>query len=211
MFNSYQESMRVPLVFSNPRLWPAPLKSSALVSHVDAVPTLAALLGAPPGLAAAAGWQGVSYANTVINPAAYPHVQEEILWLFYDFQYGQSAWPGTPTEPFLIHTVVEDRFTYSEVWDPTGRTAAEYEMYDRLTDPQETDNLAWPGRAASLTPEQAAQKDRLAAKLAQAVATKLTPRLGYKWHLNMTSSAMATLATGGGGGVNTCPGRRVGR
>ena len=44
-FNMYRESINVPLVYSNPRLWPKPVVSSALVSHVDFVPTMAKLLG----------------------------------------------------------------------------------------------------------------------------------------------------------------------
>src|SRR5262249_28669808 len=47
-FNFYEESIRVPLVYSNPRLYPEPRTSTALVSHVDFLPTLASLFGAPP-------------------------------------------------------------------------------------------------------------------------------------------------------------------
>jgi arylsulfatase A-like enzyme len=46
-FNFYEESTRVPLVYSNPRLFPRPRTSDALVSHVDFLPTLASLVGAP--------------------------------------------------------------------------------------------------------------------------------------------------------------------
>ena len=37
--------MRVPLVYSNPKLYPKPLSTDALVSHVDFLPTLASLVG----------------------------------------------------------------------------------------------------------------------------------------------------------------------
>jgi hypothetical protein len=36
---------QVPLVFSNPIIWPKPVVTNALVSHVDFVPTMASLLG----------------------------------------------------------------------------------------------------------------------------------------------------------------------
>src|SRR5439155_1620414 len=55
-FNVYEETTRVPLVYSNPRLFPRPRRSSALVSHVDFLPTLATLFGAPRS--ARANWQG---------------------------------------------------------------------------------------------------------------------------------------------------------
>ena len=48
MFNVYEESIRVPLVISNPVLFPQSRESDALVSLVDLVPTLLGLTGDPP-------------------------------------------------------------------------------------------------------------------------------------------------------------------
>ena len=45
MFNAYEESIRVPLVVSNPVLFPEPRESDALVSLVDLVPTFLGLAG----------------------------------------------------------------------------------------------------------------------------------------------------------------------
>jgi len=192
MFNFYEESLRVPLIYSNPLLWPSPVKTDALVSHVDFVPTMANLLGAPPGLAAATGWQGVSYANNVILGPSAPPVQDNIVFTFDDFQYGQSVYFGIPSPPNLIRSIVEERWKFAEYYDPTGRTASEYECYDLVTDPNETDNLCWPARPGSLTPYQVAQKNRLAAKLAQTVALELAPRLGVTWPVAIGSSSMRT-------------------
>ena len=82
-FNVYEESLRLPLVFSNPRLFPEARESDALVSHVDLLPTLASLIDAPD--AARAGWQGVDYSALlrVRNPTAPPvhvhvHLQDHI-------------------------------------------------------------------------------------------------------------------------------------
>jgi arylsulfatase A-like enzyme len=71
-FNFYEETIRVPLVYSNPRLYPQPVKSRALVSHVDFLPTIASLIQAPAS--ARANWQGVDYSNLVLNtsPARRP-------------------------------------------------------------------------------------------------------------------------------------------
>ena len=46
-FNFYEESIRVPLVYSNPRLFPTAHVNRSLVSHVDFLPTLASLVGTP--------------------------------------------------------------------------------------------------------------------------------------------------------------------
>ena len=74
-------------------------------------------------------------------------------------------------------------------------------MYDLLTDPNETNNLAFHdpnfpqsltngcgGFCANLTAEQLAQRQRLSAKLRQITETKLRPRLGVQWAINLTST-----------------------
>ena len=66
-FNFYEESTRVPLVYSNPRLFKRPRTSDALVSHVDFLPTLASLVGAPAS--ARSEWQGVDYSEQILSAA----------------------------------------------------------------------------------------------------------------------------------------------
>ncbi len=66
-FNFYEEATRVPLVYSNPKLFPKPHQTEALVSHVDFLPTLASLAAAPKS--ARANWQGVDYSKLVLHPS----------------------------------------------------------------------------------------------------------------------------------------------
>src|SRR6185437_15463547 len=47
MFNAYEETIRVPLVFSNPLLFPQAVSTDAPASLVDLVPTLLSIAGAP--------------------------------------------------------------------------------------------------------------------------------------------------------------------
>jgi len=191
MFNMYEQSLRVPLVISNPKLYPRPLQSDALVSHVDMVPTLATLMGTPPALVAAAGWQGVSYADAVVQPERFTTPQDEIVFLFDDFQFGQPAYPGFPGPQTHIVALVEARWKFAMYYDPKGVYPSEYEMYDLWTDPREVVNLAWPG--ANVTAEQRAQRTRLAAKLQRVIDVRLAPRLGVEWQLDITSTSMAAL------------------
>ena len=39
VFNAYEETLRVPLVISNPLLFPEPVRTDALASLIDVVPT----------------------------------------------------------------------------------------------------------------------------------------------------------------------------
>ena len=90
----------MPLVYSNPKLFPAPAKSDALVSHVDFLPTLASLAAAPQS--ARAGWEGVDYSKLVLHPsskrwklAKYYDVKGEKppQWEMYDLSTTRS--PGS--------------------------------------------------------------------------------------------------------------------
>src|SRR5947208_5034664 len=58
-----------------------------LFPHVDFLPTIASLFGAPA--AARANWQGVDYSSLVLNPSA-PPVQDYTVFTYDDYQSGQK-------------------------------------------------------------------------------------------------------------------------
>jgi arylsulfatase A-like enzyme len=53
-------------VISNPKVYKRSQRCNHLVSHVDFLPTLAALFGAPKK--ARANWQGVDYSSSIVKP-----------------------------------------------------------------------------------------------------------------------------------------------
>jgi arylsulfatase A-like enzyme len=155
----YEESLRVPLIFSNPRLYPQPVKSNALVSHVDFLPTLASLFGAPRS--ARADWQGVDYSRLVIDPSG-PPTQREIIFTFDDYQSGQAT-PPYPDPPNHIVSIRERRWKLAKYYDAEGKVPPQWEMYDLRTDPLERTNLAYEGFHRS--PQQEREFRRLKRKL----------------------------------------------
>jgi arylsulfatase A-like enzyme len=166
-FNFYEESLRVPLVYSNPRLFRTPRRSKALVSHVDFLPTLASLFAAPQS--ARSAWQGRDYSSLVLRKNAAP-VQNYVVFTYDDFQAGQSSGPYVPP-PQHITSIRETRWKLARYDDPNGKVRTEWEMYDLKTDPLETTNLARPGY--SRTKAERAQLARLRRKLARVQATRL--------------------------------------
>lgn len=55
-FHAYEENLRVPCIFHNPRLFPDARRDATIGAHIDITPSIAHLLGVPsPG-----GWQGRS-------------------------------------------------------------------------------------------------------------------------------------------------------
>jgi choline-sulfatase len=168
-FNVYEESLRVPLVYSNPTLFPAARTSNALVSHVDFLPTLASLFGAPTR--ARARWQGVDYSRLVLDPAAQP-VQDYTVFTYDDFQSGQASGPY-PTPPNHIVSIREERWKLAEYYDVRGRFPSQFELYDLLSDPLEQVNIAH--RTHHRTAEETREFIRLRTKLAIVRKTRLQP------------------------------------
>jgi choline-sulfatase len=172
-FNFYEEATRVPLVYSNPKLFPAPQSTDALVSHVDFLPTLASLAKAPKS--ARADWQGKDYSKLVLQPKSAKPVQDYVVFTYDDFQSGQAS-PPYPKPPNHIVSIREGRWKLARYYDVSKKNPKppQWEMYDLKTDPLEKKNLAYEGYERSEREE--AQLQRLKRKLARVEKTRLDPR-----------------------------------
>ncbi len=169
-FNFYEEATRVPLVYSNPKLFPKPAQTEALVSHVDFLPTLASLAAAPKS--ARANWQGVDYSKLVLHPSTKNSVQDYVVFTYDDYQSGQKNRPY-PKPPNHIVSIREGRWKLARYYDVKGRAPTQWEMYDLKTDPLERKNLAYSGYERSKEEER--EFLRLKRKLAQVEKTRLKP------------------------------------
>lgn len=187
-FVGYEEAVRVPMVWSNPELFPTPRSSDALVSHVDLLPTLCALTGVPNWRAK--GFKGVDYSSLLLNPTA-PPVQEYVLFTSDDIYAGQNqaTFPNGVAHPInRIQMIRTADFKYVRYYgDPS--VGEQDEFYDLRPDggdydlveqqPLELKNLSyWAATRPQppvLTPVQAAARDKLARDLAFAAAARLQP------------------------------------
>lgn len=174
-FNFYEESIRVPLVYSNPKLFPNPLTSDALVSHVDFLPTLASLYGyqnTPTGRLNPLTCAGVDYSSIVLENAE--SVQDYIVFTYDDYQSGQAHSMYYPPPPNHVVGIIQSRWKFAEYYDAAGAIPSQFEMYDLLADPLETTNLA-----NSLSdPTVASQFLSLQSQLEQVKNTRLQPLTG---------------------------------
>lgn len=171
-FNFYEEAIRVPLVYSNPKLFPKPAETDALVSHVDFLPTLASLAAAPKP--ARAPWQGVDYSEVVLRPKTAKAPQDYIVFTYDDFQSGQKT-PPYPKPPNHIVSIREGRWKLAKYHDVANQIRKakppQWEMYDLKTDPYEETNLAYKGYERSELQEREFQ--RLKRKLARVEKSRL--------------------------------------
>jgi choline-sulfatase len=159
-FNVYEETINIPLVISNPVLFPEPVETDSLASLIDVLPTMLSLSGAgapdcelsgkdlTPVLADAArsaerervASSAVDLGSVLEHPAPAPSVQGDLHFTYDDHQAGTATReaPGQPNRIRAVRTVGEKLAVY---FDPNGRKTPEWEMYDLERDPNEVTNL----------------------------------------------------------------------
>jgi arylsulfatase A-like enzyme len=170
-FNVYEESLRVPLIISNPVLVPEGRTCPHPASLLDILPTVAELLGVEPLPSLA----GTSLAPLIHDGGSGP-VQDEVLFTFDDMHAGsglvQEILPGVPGR---VRCIRERFFKYARYFDDSGDRPDEHELYDLAADPHEMNNLAHPDHPRFNEPTVAAERERLAAKLAALEADSARP------------------------------------
>jgi arylsulfatase A-like enzyme len=155
----YQENLRVPLVIADP-VRPATHGSTttSLTSHIDLVPTLAAIAGATTSL----DWMhGHDLTPLLDDPTS--SVRDGLL-VTSDAASSGLALPGLK---YVIRGVLTDQYSYGRYSTPQdvnnpGATF-EHECYDRNADPGELHNLANDPSSASIRADLDSLVDEIAA------------------------------------------------
>jgi choline-sulfatase len=156
-YNMYRETLSVPLIFSNPLLYPAPQQTEALSSLIDVLPTLATIGGVrEPGRF---GFKGRDLTPILTNPRA---TVQDVL----HFTYEDDVFPvkGADCIRAIVETRGEREWKYGVYYDPFTGAPVEYEMYDLANDPYEMTNLAHPVHS---TPETDIERARLHQRLSE--------------------------------------------
>lgn len=103
MFNAYEESIRVPMIWSNPQYFKGGQKSEALVSLIDFLPTVANFYGASEDSITSYDLRGVDYSPIIkraSKKSSLDHskldVQSSIIYTYDDIYAGQDPRGSTP-------------------------------------------------------------------------------------------------------------------
>lgn len=179
-FNVYQESIKVPLVWSNPVLFPKPMVSDALVSLVDLLPTLASFCGIKN--LERYNMQGRDYSSLFTNPEG--KIQDYTYFINTDVKAGQAI-PQAAFPPNHVAMVRDAHFKYARYYGGTtlkGTTSnrVQEEFYNLATDvdrgtgePLEYENKSqWAkaqGAPWKLTPEETKKRAEMKALLEQSM------------------------------------------
>ena len=168
-FNAYDETMRIPLVYSNPDILQGGTTCDAMVSHVDFLPTLAGLFDAPKS--GRANWEGKNYSKLVLGESRKP-VQDYVAFTFDDYQAGQANGPYVQAPQHVV-AIREKDWKIAKYYDANHKVPPQWELYDLKHDTIEARNLAAPGHRRNR--HQQSEYERLRKKLAKVEATRLQP------------------------------------
>jgi len=167
-YSAYEEMIHIPLVISNPQLYPEPRATQAFYSHLDLLPTLAELAGAPQ---LASYGLGKSIVPVMRDPSA--TVQDAVLFS-YDDVFGLPAGAAGAN----LRALREGDWTYAVYFGIDG-SGIEYELYDLATDPLQMKNLLHGQPSADVRSEWARLHETLTRKLMEAANLPLS----FPWPL----------------------------
>jgi choline-sulfatase len=168
-YNAYEETVHVPLVVSNPRLFPDSVRTDALASLVDIMPTLAALAGASvPSDWGLKGRDLSPVIQAAIEDPGKPAgpVQDSIL-----FTTDETLGDKIVKQPSHIRCLIQDRWKLAMYFDPAGAVDPVYELYDLKNDPSELRNMAAPDGPHYDSAMVATMKAKLDQKMAETGTT----------------------------------------
>lgn len=112
-YNAYRETLSIPLIVSNPRLYPQPRSTDSFAGLIDVLPTLATVTGAPESQRY--GFRGHDLTPILSDPKA--SVQD-----FLHFTYEDDVFPVKGAA--FLRAIVEEGWKYAVYYDPfTGPEA----------------------------------------------------------------------------------------
>jgi len=127
-FNVYDETLRVPYIFSNPEVinnTGKPLYTTQPAGLIDIIPTLAGLLQLTPS----ENIRGTNLTAAVLDPHADNDLQESHLFTFDDIRAGNKNVPQSVNAANRIRCVRTKNWKYARYFHVDGSYAEEYELY----------------------------------------------------------------------------------
>jgi arylsulfatase A-like enzyme len=124
-FNAYEETMRIPMVFSNPKLYSQRYESEQLISLIDILPTLAGYFDMTPPV----GTRGVDMSAVLRDPTLTEPVQDSTLFTFDDIRAGATGVKEPINAADRIRCIRESNWKFSRYFRTEGSYPEEFEMY----------------------------------------------------------------------------------
>lgn len=127
-FNAYEETLRVPYIFSNPKVvnpTGKPMETRQLAGLIDIAPTLAGLLG----IKAPSHVRGVDLSAAVLDPHLEAPIRDSHLFTFDDIRAGNKSQPQAVNAANRLRSVRTHDWKYTRYFHADGSYKEEYELY----------------------------------------------------------------------------------
>lgn len=138
-FVAYEEALRIPMVISNPLVFPKEMEhksSEELATLIDVLPTLSNFVKLP----VPADCRGVNLLPIIENNES---VQDAILFTFDDTKSGSASLPSSVKTCNRLRSIRTKKWKYTYYFDALNSYEVEYELYNLEKDPNESHNLAY--------------------------------------------------------------------
>ncbi|CDR34210.1 sulfatase-like hydrolase/transferase [Criblamydia sequanensis] len=165
-YTVYEEMTHIPLIISNPQLFPNPKTTDAFYCHLDLLPTIAELTGVPEFAQYGKGVSIVPILNNEVES-----VQDSILFTYDDNFFLPEDVPGGH-----IRAIRKGDWVYAVYYSADG-SHFEYEMYDLKNDPGQLHNLLYK----DVSPENASQANKLHRDLKEKIDQAEALPVGFPW------------------------------
>ncbi|MDB6081061.1 MAG: Sulfatase [Chlamydiia bacterium] len=165
-YTMYEEAIHIPLIVSNPKMYPSPQTTSALYSHLDLLPTLAELAQVPHF-----SQYGKGVSMVPVLKSEKESVQDSILFTYDDVFFLPSNTPGGH-----MRAIREGDWSYAVYYSEDGSNF-EYELYNLQKDPGQLHNLLYKDPIAEI----AVEANRLHAKLKEKIDHSQALPKGFCW------------------------------
>ncbi|HLM42848.1 MAG TPA: sulfatase-like hydrolase/transferase, partial [Myxococcaceae bacterium] len=173
-YNAYDETINVPLIISNPQLFPSPVVTRELAGHIDLLPTVASVAGVLDQYKHK--FKGIDLSPLFTAPDQ--SLQEAIHFTFDDKGMEPLIKISSDT-PRYIRALRTKDWLYGAYYGYTkGGPVFDYELYDLENDPDEKINLAHP---VHRTPESKQKLRDMNTQLIKAMYTYGTTPRGFDW------------------------------
>ena len=147
-FVAYEEALRIPMVLSNPVLFPNNGENKItkeMATLIDILPTVASIVGVtPPSYV-----RGYDLTPLIDGGS----VQEEILFTFDDTKSGSSGLPSSVKTCNRLRTIRTKEWKFTYYFHALNSYETQYELYDLVNDLQESTNLAYNPEYAEVRKE----------------------------------------------------------
>jgi len=154
-YNAYEETIHVPLVISNPVLFPRAVKTQALASLIDLMPTVATLAGVQDR--SPYTFMGYDLTPVLKDATDHPANPTAVVQDFIYFTTDEVLGDEIVGQPSHIACLREAQWKVAEYYDPSGQEASQFELYDLVSDPLELHNKGNPDNVGYYDPVKLAE------------------------------------------------------